>query len=65
MPAAGIPEVWIVNRPVERIESYADPVGDEYATVGTTALVKASRPKRFPTLFWKSPESSETDRRSP
>ena len=31
--AVGIPEVWIVNRPGRRIEAYADPVGDEYATV--------------------------------
>ena len=30
---AGIPEVWIVNRPDRRIESYSDPAGDEYATV--------------------------------
>ena len=30
---AGIPEVWIVNRPSRRIEAYTDLTGDSYAAV--------------------------------
>ena len=30
---AGIPEVWIVNLPDERVETYADPSGDAYQSV--------------------------------
>ena len=46
--AAGIPEVWIVNRPDRRIESYADPAGDEYATVRHYGAGESISPQAFP-----------------
>ena len=46
--AAGIPEVWIVNRPDRRIESYADPTGDEYATVRYYEPGESISPQAFP-----------------
>ena len=46
--AAGIPEVWIVNRPDRRIESYAELVGDEYATVVHYDPGETIAPQAFP-----------------
>ena len=46
--AAGIPEVWIVNRPDRRIEFYADPAGDEYATVRYYGAGESISPQAFP-----------------
>ena len=46
--AAGIPEVWIVNRPDRRIESYADPAGDAYATVRYYEPGESISPQAFP-----------------
>ena len=46
--AAGIPEVWIVNRPDRRIESYADPAGDAYATVRHYGAGESIAPQAFP-----------------
>ena len=46
--AAGIPEAWIVNRPDRRIEFYADPVGDEYATVRYYGPGESIAPQAFP-----------------
>ncbi|MYC31706.1 MAG: Uma2 family endonuclease [Chloroflexi bacterium] len=46
--AAGIPEVWIVNRPDRRIESYADPAGDEYTTVRHYGPGETISPQAFP-----------------
>ncbi|HEX8560492.1 MAG TPA: Uma2 family endonuclease [Pyrinomonadaceae bacterium] len=34
---AGVPEVWVVNLPGERVETYADPAGDAYQTPGSHA----------------------------
>ena len=48
--AAGIPEVWIVNRPDRRIESYADPTGDEYATVRHYGAGESIAPSAFPDI---------------
>ncbi len=48
--AAGIPEVWIVNRPDRRIESYADPAGDEYATVRHYDPGESIAPRAFPDI---------------
>ena len=48
--AAGIPEVWIVNRPDQRIESYADPTGDEYATVRHYGPGESIAPQAFPDI---------------
>ena len=45
--AAGIPEVWIVNRPGRRIESYSDPAGDEYATVQYYGAGEKISPRAF------------------
>ena len=47
---AGIPEVWIVNRPDRRIESYADPAGDEYATVRHYDPGESIAPQAFPDI---------------
>ena len=46
--AAGIPEVWIVNRPDRRIESHSDPAGDEYATVRHYGAGESISPQAFP-----------------
>ena len=46
--AAGIPEVWIVNRPDRRIESYSDPDGDQYATVRRYGVGESIAPRAFP-----------------
>ena len=46
--AAGIPEAWIVNRPDRRIESYADPSGDAYATVRYYEPGESIAPRAFP-----------------
>ena len=46
--AASIPEVWIVNRPGRRIESYSDPAGDEYATVRYYGPDESIAPLAFP-----------------
>ena len=48
--AAVIPEVWIVNRPDHRIESYADPAGDEYATVRHYGDGESIAPEAFPDI---------------
>ena len=48
--AAGIPEAWIVNRPDRRIESYADPAGDEYATVRYYEPGESISPQAFPDI---------------
>jgi Uma2 family endonuclease len=32
---AGVPEVWVVNLPDERVEAYADPAGGDYQTVNS------------------------------
>jgi len=48
--AAGIPEVWIVNRPDRRIESYVDPTGDEYATVQHYDPGESISPQTFPDI---------------
>ncbi len=49
--SAGIPEVWIVNRPDHRIESYADPSGDEYATVRHYGAGESIAPQAFPDVM--------------
>ena len=46
--AAGIPEVWIASRRDRRIESYADPDGDEYATVRHYGAGERIAPRAFP-----------------
>ena len=46
--AAGIPEVWIASRRDRRIESYADPAGDEYATVRYYEPGESISPQAFP-----------------
>ena len=46
--AADIPEVWIASRRDRRIESYADPVGDEYATVRYYGAGESISPQAFP-----------------
>ena len=48
--AAGIPEAWIVNRPDRRIESYADPTGNEYATVRYYEPGESISPQAFPDI---------------
>ena len=48
---AGIPEVWIVNRPDRRIESYSDPSGDEYATVRHYDPGESIAPQAFPDVM--------------
>ncbi len=49
--SAGIPEVWIVNRPNHRIESYADPSGDGYATVRHYGAGESIAPQAFPDVM--------------
>ena len=46
--AAGIPEVWIASRRDRRIESYADPAGDAYATVRYYEPGESIAPQAFP-----------------
>ena len=46
--AAGIPEVWIASRRDRRIESYADPAGDAYATVRYYEPGESISPQAFP-----------------
>ena len=48
--AAGIPEVWIVNRPDRRIESYSSPAGDEYANVRYAGAGETIAPQAFPDI---------------
>lgn len=48
--AAGIPEVWIASRPDRRIESYADPDGDQYATVRHYGAGESIAPQAFPDI---------------
>ena len=48
--AAGIPEVWIINRPDIRIESYSNPAGDEYATVRHYGHDESIAPQAFPDI---------------
>ena len=63
--AAGIPEVWIVNRPDRRIESYADPAGDAYATVRHYGAGESISPQAFPDVVLQVdqiiPSEPETD----
>ena len=49
--AAGIPEVWIASRQDRRIESYADPDGDEYATVRHYGAGERIAPRAFPDVM--------------
>jgi len=48
---AGIPEVWIVNRPARRIESYSEPSGDQYAAVRHFGLGETVAPQAFPDVI--------------
>ncbi len=45
---AGIPEVWIVNRQDQRIETYSDPQEGEYFTVRHTGRGESISPNAFP-----------------
>ena len=45
---AGIPEVWIINRPARRIESYSDPSGNTYSTVRHFSPGETVAPQAFP-----------------
>ena len=45
---AGIPEVWIANRPDRRIEAYTDPAGDAYAAVRYYVPGDTIAPQQFP-----------------
>ena len=47
---AGIPEVWIVNRPARRIEAYTEPSGDAYATVRHAGPGETIAPQAFPDI---------------
>ena len=47
---AGIPEVWIVNRPARRVEGYSEPSGDEYATVRHYGPGESIAPQAFPDI---------------
>ena len=47
---AGIPEVWIVNRPARRIESYSDPSGSAYSTVRHFSPGETVAPQAFPDI---------------
>ncbi len=48
---AGIPEVWIVNRPSRRIEAYSEPSGDVYATVRYADPGGGIAPQAFPDII--------------
>ena len=62
---AGIPEVWIVNRPDRRMESYAGPTGDAYATVRYYGAGERISPQAFPDVVLQVdqiiPPEPETD----
>ena len=47
---AGIPEVWIVNRPARRIEGYTKPSGDAYTTVRYAGPGETIAPQAFPDI---------------
>ena len=47
---AGIPEVWVVNRPAGRIEAYTDPSGNEYTTVRHFGPGETIAPQAFPDI---------------
>ena len=47
---AGIPEVWIVNRPARRIESYSDPSGSAYSSVRHFSPGETVAPQAFPDI---------------
>lgn len=47
---AGIPEVWIVNRPARRIESYSEPSGDTYSAVRHFSPGGSITPQAFPDI---------------
>ena len=47
---AGIPEVWIVARAERRIEAYAEPAGNEYATVRCFGPGETVAPQAFPDI---------------
>ena len=61
--AAGIPEVWITSRRDRRIESYADPAGDAYATVRHHGAGESISPQAFPDVVLQVDQiiPSETD----
>ena len=48
---ADIPEVWIVNRPARRIESYSDPSGNTYSTVRHFGPGETVAPQAFPDII--------------
>ena len=47
---AGIPEVWIVNRPNRRIEAYSNPANGEYAIVRHYGPGDSIAPQAFPDI---------------
>lgn len=47
---AGIPEVWIANRPNRRIEAYSNPANGEYATVRHYGPGESISPQAFPDI---------------
>ena len=47
---AGIPEVWIANRPNRRIEAYSNPANDEYTTVRYAGPGESVAPQAFPDI---------------
>ena len=48
---AGIPEVWITNRRDRRIESYTEPVGNEYSSVRHYGPGESIAPQAFPDVM--------------
>ncbi|MFN8534467.1 MAG: Uma2 family endonuclease [Dehalococcoidia bacterium] len=48
--AAGIPEVWIVNLPARRIETYRSPSGDTYTETAAYGAGQQLSPARLPQL---------------
>ena len=48
--AAGVVEVWLVNLPADRIETYRDPGTDGYASVRRPKRGESINPLRLPSL---------------
>ncbi len=47
---AGIPEVWIVNRPARRVEGYSEPSDSGYSTVRYAGSGDCIAPQAFPDI---------------
>jgi len=51
---AGVPEVWLVNLPADRIDVHRQPVAGKYASVRTVSRGETLSPLRFPNVILRT-----------